>query len=148
MPPEALRRRHHLYAYGTLQVSEVLRQVIGRGVASRPALLEDYARYRLRHRLYPGIVEHRGGRVTGLVYSSIDAHEMERLDAYEGSLYERRALTLWVEGQKIEAQGYVLRSEHRGQLSQDPWNLEAFNREHLAGYLKLVPHGFEKREPT
>ena len=130
--------RHHLYAYGTLQVPEVLRQVIGRGVASRPAVLEDYARYRLRHSVYPGIVEHPGGRVTGLVYSGIEAHEVERLDAYEGALYERRALTLWVEGEKIEALGYVLRSEHRGQLSQDPWDLEKFSREHLSGYLKLV----------
>jgi len=140
-------RQHQLYAYGTLQLPEVLEQVIGRRVESRHAVLDGYACYRLRNRVYPGIVERSGERVTGVVYSGIDAHEIEQLDAYEGSFYERRTLTLRADGGQIEALGYVLGSEHRGQLSKDAWDLEAFRREHLADYLKLVPHGYDKLEP-
>jgi hypothetical protein len=138
---------HHLYAYGTLQVPEVLQQVIGRSVAGRPAVLEGYARYRLRNQVYPGIVEHPGGHVTGLLYSGIDAHELERLDAYEGPLYERRSLTLRVDGEQIEATGYVLRIEHRRLLSNHPWELGAFSRDHLTDYLKVVPHELAELEP-
>jgi gamma-glutamylcyclotransferase (GGCT)/AIG2-like uncharacterized protein YtfP len=139
--------QHHLYAYGTLQVPEVLELVIGRRVASRPGELEGYARYRLHNRVYPAIMERPGGRVTGLVYLGLDAREMECLDAYEGPLYERRTLTLRADGEQIEAITYVLGNEHRELMSKHPWDLEAFSRDHLADYLKLVPHGYEKLEP-
>jgi gamma-glutamyl AIG2-like cyclotransferase len=129
---------HRLYAYGTLQVPEIFRRIVGRSLPSHPARLEGYARYRVCDRVYPAIVEQPGGCVTGVVYSGLERAELERLDWYEGDLYERRSLWLWQEKSQVNAQVYVLSHAHRDQLSTLPWDLETFNREHLASYLERV----------
>jgi gamma-glutamylcyclotransferase (GGCT)/AIG2-like uncharacterized protein YtfP len=127
-----------LFTYGTLQVSEIFEHIVGRALASCPALLEGYARYRVDQRVYPAIVRQAGARVPGLLYSGLDARELEHLDVYEGELYERTRLEVHVASGMIEAWTYVLGDAHLGQLAPDPWDLETFQRDHLASYLARV----------
>lgn len=130
--------QHRLFAYGTLQVPQIFAHIVGRALESSPATLPGFACFRLVDRVYPGIVPAAGDRVAGVVYAGLDAGELERLDAYEGELYERQRLRLSTSGGPLEAHGYVLRSEHRHRLSSHAWDLEAFRRDQLASYLACI----------
>ena len=130
--------QHRLYAYGTLQVPQIFAQIVGRPLESRPAVLDGFACFRVVDRVYPAIVRAPGSQVAGVVYAGLDAGDLERLDAYEGELYERQRLYLSTLGGPLEAEGYVLRSEHQHLLSRDRWDLEVFHRDHLASYLAIV----------
>jgi gamma-glutamyl AIG2-like cyclotransferase len=129
---------HRLYAYGTLQLAPIISLIVGREITARPATLSGYSRYRIADRVYPAIVEASGGSVLGVLYEYLDAAEMERLDVYEGPLYERRDLAVDVGGTLIPACTYVLRPEHAHRLSRDEWDLEQFEREHLDSYLTRI----------
>lgn len=129
---------HHLYAYGTLQVRAVISLIVGRELVGYPAQLAGYARYRITDRVYPAIVPAAASEVDGVVYSGLDTAELERLDLYEGELYERRGLLVRVGERVVIAHCYVLRPEHAARLSSEPWDLAAFERDHLASYLACV----------
>lgn len=129
---------HHLYAYGTLQVGAIFAQIVGRTIESRPATLAGYVRYRISDRVYPAIVEAASSEVPGVVYLGLTASELTRLDLYEGHLYQRREVRVWQGDGTLLVETYVLRPEHRHRLSSEAWDLERFEREHLASYLADV----------
>jgi len=125
----------YLFAYGTLQLPLILQAVVGGHWPGTPALLQGYARYRVRGKPYPAIVPEPGGNVAGLVYPGVGANEIEQLDRYEGDLYERQTLDVRAGGATLQALTYVLREQHRALLSNESWELGAFEREHLSNYL-------------
>lgn len=127
-----------LYAYGTLQVPDVIALIVGRRLLGQPARLSGYACYRILDRVYPAIVQAADGEVGGLLYAGLDVADLVRLDEYEGAIYERRELSVLVAGERVPACTYVLRPEHLHRLSREPWDLKQFEREHLAGYLAQV----------
>jgi gamma-glutamylcyclotransferase (GGCT)/AIG2-like uncharacterized protein YtfP len=129
---------HHLYAYGTLQVPAIVARIVGRELVGRPARLSGYSRYRISDRPYPAIVQAPDGEVDGVLYLGLDTAEMDRLDRYEGHLYERRQVLVCVDDGSISAVTYVLRPEHAHRLSQEPWDLASFERDHLESYLAGV----------
>lgn len=129
---------HHLYAYGTLQVGAIFAQIVGRAIEGQPARLSGYACYRISDRVYPAIVEAPGGAVPGVVYLGLSLEELERLDLYEGHLYERREVRVWQGDGTLLAETYVLRPEHQHRLSSEAWDRERFEREHLESYLAAV----------
>jgi gamma-glutamylcyclotransferase (GGCT)/AIG2-like uncharacterized protein YtfP len=129
---------HALYVYGTLQVPAIFAQIVGRRLEAGPAILEGYARYRVQERVYPAITENERGRVEGLVYSGLSSTELERLDIYEGELYERRLVTLSRAGLDLRAFAYVLRADQRHLLSSEAWDLGTFTRDHLNDYLDQI----------
>ena len=128
----------HLYTYGTLQLPEIMSQIVGRAVLGRAARLSGFARYRIRDRVYPAIVESPGAQLSGVVYDGLGPEELVRLDDYEGPIYERRVVEIEVDGDVLLACTYVLRPEHAARLSTEPWDLERFEREHLASYLARI----------
>ena len=127
-----------LFAYGTLQLPDILEAVLGLRWQGAPALLPGYARYRVRGKPYPAIVPEPGGNVAGLLYPGVRAAELEHLDRYEGELYERHALSVRVDGATRAAVAYVLGEQHRALLSNESWELGAFEREHLTEYLRTI----------
>jgi gamma-glutamylcyclotransferase (GGCT)/AIG2-like uncharacterized protein YtfP len=128
----------YLFAYGTLQLPVILEAIVGGHWQGRPALLQGYARYRVRGKPYPAIVAEPGGNVAGLLYQGVGATEIEQLDRYEGDLYERHELDVRVDGATLRALTYVLRAPHRALLSNESWELDAFEREHLTSYLQGI----------
>jgi gamma-glutamylcyclotransferase (GGCT)/AIG2-like uncharacterized protein YtfP len=127
-----------LYTYGTLQVPDIIALIVGRRLVGQPARLLGYARYRILDRVYPAIVEATSGDVPGMLYAGLDAAELQRLDDYEGEIYERRELSVLVGAASVAACSYVLRPEHLHRLSSEPWDLADFEREHLQSYLARV----------
>jgi gamma-glutamylcyclotransferase (GGCT)/AIG2-like uncharacterized protein YtfP len=127
-----------LFAYGTLQLQEILTPIVGRSWPGSRAELADYRRYRLRGKPYPAIVAEAGASVVGLLYPGVTPLEIELLDRYEGELYERRLVTVRVGQLLVPAFVYVLGEPHPAQLAVGEWDLETFVRDHLPSYVAQV----------
>lgn len=128
----------NLYTYGTLQLPQIMSQIVGRPVFGRPARLAGFARFCIRDRVYPAIIQSPGAEVEGVLYEQLTAEELARLDDYEGPIYERRTVEIDAAGTRLSACTYVLRPEHGARLSSEPWELDVFEREHLASYLARI----------
>lgn len=130
--PDTIR----LFAYGTLQIPEVMEAVTGAAFPSRPARLEGYARYRLKDRAFPGLRREPGARAEGLLFEGIDAEALRRLDAFEDDFYRRETLAvLGADGKPVAAEVYVVPPEHYSLLVYQPWDLEEFRRAALGGFM-------------
>lgn len=135
-PPVSSRLQ--LFVYGTLQLPDILHAVVGERWHGSAAVLEGYARYRVRGKPYPAIIAEPAGSVLGLLYTEVSAPAIERLDRYEGELYERRTFTVRVGSSPVAAVGYVLGHRHRSLLSTEGWDLAAFERDELGQYLQRI----------
>ncbi|MEY2934796.1 MAG: hypothetical protein RL033_5545 [Pseudomonadota bacterium] len=129
-----------LFAYGTLQLPEVLQAVIGQRREGVPALLSGYRRFCVPGKPYPAMVVDARSSVPGLLYDDLSAAELELLDYYEGELYERHELLVRVQSAQIPAMSYVLSAAHGALVTEEPWDLQAFEREHLTSYLQRLGH--------
>lgn len=117
-----------LFAYGTLQYPGLLQQLLGRIPPHRPARLQGYARYTVNGADYPGIVPEAGCCTEGIVLQGIQAGEWERLDQYEDDLYERKIVTLNLEGGgEMTAFAYIIPEANRQALSNQPWQKKQSN---------------------
>jgi len=125
-----------VFAYGTLQIAEVMEEVTGLRPRGRPARLSGFARFRVRDDVYPGIVERAGAETPGLLYQGLGSSAVALLDRFEGNMYERRVLEVVREdGRAQPAAVYVVVSAAEHLLSGDPWDLEEFTRHHLSGFV-------------
>jgi len=128
----------HLFTYGTLMFAEVWRQVVWRPFPSRRATLAGYAVYRVRDRVFPGMV--RTGQadvVSGLIYSDLDEEAIWRLDDYESDFYERLAVEATTDdGTRLVCQAYIVPDSKREVLAEAPWDADWFEQHDLASYLQ------------
>ena len=125
-----------LFAYGTLGIPEIAQALTGRFWPAERAVLEGFARYRVRGESFPGIVSAPGARTAGVLYAGVDARSLVLLDRFEGKLYERREV--WVcagEGTRIAALTYVVGPRCRRRLGREPWDRRRFEARHLGAYL-------------
>jgi gamma-glutamylcyclotransferase (GGCT)/AIG2-like uncharacterized protein YtfP len=119
----------HLFAYGTLICEDIMFEVSGCRLTGVRGFLRDYGRGTIRGEVYPGIVAKPGKVVEGVLYSDVPEAAWERLDTFEGEMYQRRAIRVELEdGAVREAQAYVLRPEFEHTLSASPWSPEEFLR--------------------
>ena len=125
-----------LFCYGSLEFAEVMRRVAGRVFPHEPARLEGWARNRFRGRAFPGLRPRGWACTPGTLWRGIDEAAAERLDRFEGELYERRSLPVRTRsGVTVTAQVYVTAPAHLDRLSHEPWDRARFQRETLAGFL-------------
>lgn len=116
-----------LFAYGTLMDAEIMHRVSGLHLEGTPATLRGFRRRRIYGEVYPGIVPAPHDWVDGLLYRGICAPSWERLDRFEGDLYERWDIEVELErGRTRKAQTYVVRPEFSSRLSDSPWSLDRF----------------------
>ncbi|KAF3770839.1 hypothetical protein M406DRAFT_246373 [Cryphonectria parasitica EP155] len=123
----------------------------------RPAVLHGYCRRRVRSADYPGMIEDVDHNVFGMVVSGITKANLEKLDYFEGSQYDRRIVRPKlldkvgdetgegnVEGEQVITESYVFLDER--DLEGREWDFAEFKRDKLklwtrAGYV------FEDCEP-
>jgi gamma-glutamylcyclotransferase (GGCT)/AIG2-like uncharacterized protein YtfP len=121
-----------LFCYGTLMLSDIMQSVARCKQTPRPALLHDYACYRVRDAVYPGIVYEPGGLVFGVVYNDINPQQLAAIDRYEGPIYRRKMICVHLEGgNPIPAWGYLIADEYRRRLTDEPWDIQDFVNDQL-----------------
>ena len=124
-----------IFAYGSLGFPGILLALTGRRFSSRSAVLEGFARYRVRGESHPGIVPVPGARTAGVLYSGVDRRSLALLDRFEGDLYERREVRVRAgDGPPLRAMAYVVAPGRRRCLARQPWDRDRFAARHLASW--------------
>lgn len=124
-----------LFVYGTLQFPEILEAVTGHRFPGTTATLSGYRRRRLEHRPYPGIVA-AAEDTTGRLYRDLDARSLERLDVFEGRIYERRRVETRTEEGVLEvAWTYVVADRYAYLMSPETWDARSFWAVHGDAFL-------------
>ena len=109
--------------------ADIMAQVAGAQLQSRPAVLSGYHRFVVRGEQYPGIVAHAGGKVVGRVYHGIAPVSWERLDRFEGEMYERQHVVVgYQDGREAEVCCYVIRAAFVDRLTTIEWDYDTFIR--------------------
>ena len=98
--------RHTAFVYGTLMQGERAAHFLEGASYLGRCQLPDYAMYHLGS--YPGIQPCAGETVYGELYLISD-EMLRKLDQYEdeGTLYDRKVVTVWMDAQPIEASAYI-----------------------------------------
>jgi gamma-glutamylcyclotransferase (GGCT)/AIG2-like uncharacterized protein YtfP len=131
-------RSRTLFFYGTLQFPAVLEAVTGRRLACETAVLDGYARFRVRGEVYPGIVAAAGAHVPGVICSGVDPVALARVDRFEGEMYRREPVQVRAgrDGHAVDAETYVVRPRWRGLLADAPWDPDEFARRWHDAYVR------------
>lgn len=123
-------RTRTLFLYGTLQFPAVFEAVTGRPLESESAVLDGYARFRVRDEPYPAIVAAAGAHVPGVICADVDPVSLARVDRFEGEMYRRETVQVRAgrEGRAVDAETYVIRPRWRVLLVDAPWDPDEFAR--------------------
>ena len=112
------------FVYGTLMRGEKAAHLLAEATFVGCCQLRDYAMYHLGS--YPGIQPCPGEVVYGELYLIPDSL-VEKLDAYEveGTLYDRKTVTIWLDGQPRQAEAYIYKKDVTGcPLMRTAWNAQ------------------------
>ena len=111
----------------------------------RPALLEDYRRQKVRWMSYPAIVPAEKSSVRGTLVTGLTPGDVDRLDAFEGTQYERKKVQVKVlknveldqtadasneTEMVVEVETFVWDS-HREDLEDEEWDFEDFKKSQM-----------------
>ena len=99
-------------------------------------ILRGYARFMVKGASYPGIIQVTDAITEGIIYFDVDELSLERLDEFEGDLYQRIPIQAETErGKILNAATYVIKPEYRDYLSLQKWDVEEFVQNSLAAFL-------------
>ena len=130
---------HQLFTYGSLMCEDIMFAVAGATLACEPAILHDHRRFLVKDEHYPGVVPEAGGLVSGIVYRGLGAESWQRLDRFEGEMYERRPVRVcYADGRTAMVDCYLFRPEFAHRLSSTEWDFAAF----LQGGKSLLQHQY------
>ena len=141
-----MKKLTNLFTYGSLMFAPVWGRVVKGTYASSEEELEGFARYQVLGEEYPAVLRSTdvlstsappSSLLTGRVYWNIDEQDQARLDAFDGSDYERIKVT--TRSQK-QVDLYLYR--HPQRLSQTAWDPVWFERQGMTEFLKRYP-GFD-----
>ena len=99
-----------LFAYGTLQDSDILGAALGRPVlpgSLRPATVPDHAAVYYPGRVYPALVTRMGAMASGMLITGLNALDLAVLDAFEGDEYRRSIISVRLGGELVRAETYL-----------------------------------------
>jgi gamma-glutamylcyclotransferase (GGCT)/AIG2-like uncharacterized protein YtfP len=138
----------NIFAYGSLMFPSVMQAVTGCEFPSRKARVRNYARFKVKGESYPGITLLEGAVTEGVLYLNVDTLSVRRLDDFEGDLYERVEMQADAfDGESLTAHAYVIKTQHRDQLSSAEWDLEHFEKADLIQFMASY-RGFLQTDPS
>ncbi len=89
--------------------------------------LRGFSRWAVKRELYPAVVQDNDGTVNGVVYLNVPDSAWNRLDQYEGEMYNRQSVDIVSDnGETIYAEIYVLQPGFINQLDGSDWDFDDF----------------------
>lgn len=130
----------HIFTYGSLMFEPVWNKIVSARYQSVPAQLPNFCRLGIRGETYPATVpapDVPGAVVSGRLWLDVQAPDLARLDAFEGTEYRRESVVVQTDpgaglGAQLPAQCYVWLDSAR--LLATDWDVAGFEREHLAQF--------------
>ncbi|MBC8430690.1 MAG: gamma-glutamylcyclotransferase [Desulfobacterales bacterium] len=127
----------NFFAYGTLMIPDVMYAVTTREFRFIDAILRSYSRFTVKGESYPGIIPVTDAVTEGVIYFNVDELSLERLDEFEGDLYQRTPILVETVGEEIlNAETYVVKPECRDYLSSKGWDVNKFTKTYLETFLE------------
>jgi gamma-glutamylcyclotransferase (GGCT)/AIG2-like uncharacterized protein YtfP len=117
-----------LFAYGTLQFTEVLRVLLDRVPEHTPGVVAGWRAAALAGRVYPGLVP-GDGVVAGLLITGLTSAELRLIDEYESGPYELELLTL-----NDGREGWTYAWTGHAEVLANDWSPGEFADLHLAEF--------------
>ncbi|MEW6440927.1 MAG: gamma-glutamylcyclotransferase family protein [bacterium] len=138
-------RKVNLFAYGSLRNPAFIESITGEMHEGRPAVLTGYKKF-YTPLGFPFILPHPDGRVYGKCYFGITAETLQKIDHFEceGTLYDRRRVTLSMHGRAVGAQAYIANLIHIRRAFGPNMDLalvekaEKFIEEHAGERIKIL----------
>ena len=125
-----------VFAYGTLELPDIMEAVTGRSFGSVGGTADGYARFLLKGRIYPGMTAASNHTTFGRVYLGVDEFSLALLDQFEDDVYVRQLIPIQaVTANQLNAYAYIIEPKDKDALTTDPWIKEKFVAEHHAAYL-------------
>ena len=125
-----------LFAYGSLQLTEVFEAVTLESREGVPAILGGFQRTKLRGFSFPALLPVPGAQTMGILYRSLGLDAWQRLDAFEDDFYERREVTvLLLDGALCQVFTYVLSDQYRHLSLDQDWSLDDLDSETIRDLL-------------
>lgn len=120
-------KKTNLFAYGTLMDADIMTEVSGGHFRFRKATLTGYVRRTVQGEVYPAITRQAHASVKGIIYFDVTSQAIERLDIFEGALYDRRRIVVAGDNDKpVNACSYVITASEAHRLSGIEWSFENF----------------------
>jgi gamma-glutamylcyclotransferase (GGCT)/AIG2-like uncharacterized protein YtfP len=117
----------NLFTYGSLMCSDIMFKVTGCQLEYSTACLSNFFRSKMHGREYPGIVEQPKAQVSGVLYRNLSPEALQRLDAFEGEMYQRQEVEVMTKKHDIAmAMTYVIKPRYRDQLTDEEWDFPSF----------------------
>jgi len=117
----------NLFTYGSLMCSDIMFKVAGCQLEYSPACLSNFFRSKMHGREYPGIVEQPKTQVAGVLYRNLSPEALQRLDAFEGEMYQRQEVEVMTKEHGLAmAMTYVIKPRYRNQLTDEEWDFRSF----------------------
>ncbi len=116
-----------LFAYGTLMCQDIMRDVSGHAGIPTPAILFEHVRLQVIGEHYPGIVRAHNKRVDGVIYEGLANTAWDRLDRFEGEMYQRVPVRVTLgSGSVLQAQTYLIHPDFVYCLADTEWDFAHF----------------------
>ncbi len=117
----------NLFTYGSLMCNDIMFRVAGCQLEYSHASLSDFFRSKMHGREYPGIVQQPKAQVSGVLYRNLSPETLQRLDAFEGEMYQRQEVEVMTKEHGIAvAMAYVIKPRYRDQLTDEEWDFRYF----------------------
>lgn len=138
-------QRINLFAYGSLRNPAFIESITGEMHEGKSAVLQGYKKY-YTPLGFPFILPHPQGRVYGKCYFGIAPDTLQRIDHFEceGTLYDRKRVTLSIRGKSVGAQAYIANLIHIRRAFGPNMDLalvekaEKFIEEHAGERIKIL----------
>jgi len=130
----------NIFTYGTLMFRPVWLQASDKVHKSIDAKIYGFERKSVQGEVYPVLIPgDKNDLVDGVVFFDISEHTRLKLDAFEGPQYELQEIEAVTQDNKIvKAHAYILKKEFYHIISQNYWDPQRFEKEHLENFLKTV----------
>jgi gamma-glutamylcyclotransferase (GGCT)/AIG2-like uncharacterized protein YtfP len=117
----------NLFTYGTLMCEEIMVEVSGCRLSHGFGTLKEYERRSVIGEPYPAILPHKESTVEGVVYQNVPDWAFDRLDRFEGEMYERQPVTIEMShGGTLPAETYVMKEAFSNLLHEADWDFDDF----------------------
>jgi gamma-glutamylcyclotransferase (GGCT)/AIG2-like uncharacterized protein YtfP len=126
---------YSLFTYGSLMFPQVWHQLVPQTRPSHPAFLTKFSRRLILLDTYPLLIEDANGGILGTVYSQLSGSDLERLDYFEGEIYQRVTVAVHTEQGIKPCQTYIPKPQYRCLAMQDYWRGDIFRAVQMSIFL-------------
>ncbi len=129
--------QRHLFTYGSLMFAPVWGRLAQGDYASTRAWLKGFKRTQICNDNYPVIVPSPNhSPFAGIVYRGVGLSDLKRLDAFEGKIYIRTRVRIWVANKPLAAHTYVLKRRFYYLAGRKLWHPQSFEYCLLPAFIK------------